>query len=322
MPSRTMHVALEQQAHELVDRARRAAERSSRARRGCGGTSASCLHSSRSSCSLSAATARRARSSSARLRLRRTPAWRSHSVGRRGAEDRDALVAHAGREVLQEVDRVGAAQLEVLDDDHDRVRSASAVSKRLSAMNRRASRRCGDSSSGVDDRAVVERHAQQVRDQVRDLGDARRPARPRRRPPGSCRGSRPDPRRARGRTARSARARSGRRRARSRRRRPAARCTFGYCVRARAISSPSMRLLPMPGSPMTTANASRRLLRTRLSISSCSCSIAAARPVNFGRRSYGVAAVMTVRSPSPSPKPSPPSSIGLERRRRLGAVAR
>ena len=174
------------------------------------------------------------------------------------------------------------AQLEVLDDDQHRVLlglgGEQALERheqpRLEALRRIEQRR--------DDRAVVERHAQQVRDQVRDLGDARRRRRPRRRRPGSCRGSRRDPRRRRRRTARSARARSDRRRARSRPRCPTARSRRGCCAADARDQLADDAALAHAG--LADDDRERRACRSSnaLPTSSWSCAIAAARPVNFG----------------------------------------
>ena len=87
--------------------------------------------------------------------------------------------------------------------------------------------------------------------------------------------------------------------------------TLGNCVRMRATSSPSKRLLPLPGSPVTSANASVWLSNER-STSSVNFAIVALRPVNFGRNSYAELAVVTtaVCGPSSSPK-SAGSNVGV-----------
>ena len=164
---------------------------------------------------------------------------------------------------------------------------------RLEALRRLEQRR--------DDRAVLERHAEQVRDQVRDLGDLLRPARRRRRRPGSCRGSRriladdePEPRgqRARDRTIRVRVLVRDRRSARS---------TFGCLVSTRAASSLDDPALAHAGLADDHREAEVAVHRTRDRRAPAAARSQAARPVNRGRRSYALP-VTIVRSPSPSPK--------------------
>ena len=271
-PSRTMHVALEQQAHELVDRARRAAERRARARRARGGTSASCLHSSRSSCFALAGRQRaeldldrrdlafaergvplvqrrRSRCRGSRPRWSRMPAARY-------CRKLIVSVPHSSRfSTTSTTGRRSASAVEQALERHEQARLEAL--RRLEQRRRRPGCRRTARAAGARSRCAISA--------TRCAGTIS--ATPAwilsRLSAGSSPGCRPN------RTV-SARA-TGPYACAFSSATPASTSTFGCCVRARAISSPIIRLLPMPGSPTTTANASSGARRTRWSVSSWSC---------------------------------------------------
>ena len=242
--------------------------------------------------------------------------WRSHSAGVAVPRIATRLIAHAGGEVLQEVDRVGAAQLEVLDDEHDRA------------------------ALGLGGEQALERHEQARLEPLRRLEQRRRRPGCRRtaRAAGARSGARPRRRAAAGTTSAtpawilsrlSAGSSPGTRpkRAVSARAIGPYACAFSSATpvqhehvrvrrpRARDRARRPCRLLPMPGSPITTANASAPPRRTPCRSAPGAARSRALRPVNRGRRSYGRG---RDDRRSPRPRRSSPSSIGSNDRRRLG----
>jgi hypothetical protein len=73
---------------------------------------------------------------------------------------------------VHEVDRIGAALLEVLDHDQQRVALALGGEEPLERHEQAGLEALRRPEDRRDDRAVLERHAQEVGDQVRDLGQA------------------------------------------------------------------------------------------------------------------------------------------------------
>jgi len=90
---------------------------------------------------------------------------------RRGADDHDAMALEAGGEVLDEVDRVGAAQLEAFDHEQQWIAIALGGEEPLERHEQPGLEALVRAEQRRDDRAVLVRHAQQVRDQVSDLGE-------------------------------------------------------------------------------------------------------------------------------------------------------
>ncbi len=165
-------LALEQEPHQLVDRARRAAERAR-------------VHEQ----ALGHLIERLAQLAQQRLGLARGQRAQLDALGRvvavaearvalgdrrgRGRDQQHRRGREAGGEVLDEVDRLGARLLDVLDHEHERlaigVRGEEAAQRQERAgleLLRRLDQR-------ADHRAVLERDVEQLREQVRDLGDAR-----------------------------------------------------------------------------------------------------------------------------------------------------